>query len=233
MAIWSCTRRPRIRPLRRAGAHARRRHAWTETSLELPGHAEFLLLHYASGDRPVLPVSQADRVVATLAPEMPTRRDALRTASGVRAKAKVRRSVPRSRQELWSCTGATAWRGTRSGRQSRGSGARGQLPYEETPDQVQAIYDSRPHAVAPSHGPIARRDWLRKTEVALRAHFQASAGRASSARARADDRARAAHYNTFRERLGAFSRQVRDVFHRFSAPTKEQREIIPLASPCR
>ena len=33
-----------------------------EASLELPGHAEFLLLHYAEGDNLYVPISQADRV---------------------------------------------------------------------------------------------------------------------------------------------------------------------------
>jgi transcription-repair coupling factor (superfamily II helicase) len=80
-----------------------------ETSLELPGHAEFLLLHYAEGDNLYVPVSQADRVGRYIgAGDADPSLTRLGSGEWVRAKAKVRRSVRDLAQELMELYGARA-----------------------------------------------------------------------------------------------------------------------------
>jgi transcription-repair coupling factor (superfamily II helicase) len=113
-----------------------------EPRLELPGHAEFLLLHYAEGDNLYVPISQADRVGRYIgAGDADPSLTRLGSGEWTRAKAKVRRSVRDLAQELMELYVAraaleghaypddTAWQ----------LELEGSFPFEETPDQVQAI----------------------------------------------------------------------------------------------
>ena len=115
-----------------------------ESSLELPGHAEFLLLHYAEGDNLYVPVSQADRVGRYIgAGDADPSLTRLGSGEWVRAKAKVRRSVRDMAQELMELYGARA---ALDGHAYPDDSAwqfelEGSFPYEETPDQAQAILD--------------------------------------------------------------------------------------------
>jgi transcription-repair coupling factor (superfamily II helicase) len=200
-----------------------------EPTLELPGHAEFLLLHYAEGDNLYVPISQADRVGRYVgsgdADPSLTR---LGSGEWVRAKARVRRSVRDLAQELMELYGAraaleghaypddTSWQ----------LELEGSFPYEETPDQEQAIRDVKADMLAPR--PMDRLlvgdVGFGKTEVALRAAFKAvQDGRQVAVLVPTTVLAQQ-HFNTFKDRLGAFPVKV-EMLSRFRSD-KEQREII-------
>jgi transcription-repair coupling factor (superfamily II helicase) len=200
-----------------------------DTSLELPGHAEFLLLHYAEGDNLYVPVSQADRVGRYIgAGDAEPSLTRLGSGEWVRAKAKVRRSVRDLARELMELYGAraaieghvypddTPWQ----------LELEGSFPFEETPDQVQAIHDVKTDMQSPR--PMDRLlvgdVGFGKTEVALRAAFKAvQDGRQVAVLVPTTVLAQQ-HYNTFRERLGAFPVKV-EMLSRFRTD-KEQREIL-------
>ena len=200
-----------------------------ETTLELPGHAEFLLLHYADGDNLYVPVSQADRVGRYIgAGDAEPSLTRLGSGEWIRAKAKVRRSVRDLARELMELYGAraaieghvyppdTPWQ----------LELEGSFPFEETPDQVQAIHDVKTDMESPR--PMDRLlvgdVGFGKTEVALRAAFKAvQDGRQVAVLVPTTVLAQQ-HFNTFRERLGAFPVKV-EMLSRFRSD-KEQREII-------
>jgi transcription-repair coupling factor (superfamily II helicase) len=200
-----------------------------ETQLELPGHAEFLLLHYAEGDILYVPVSQADRVGRYIgAGDAQPSLTRLGSGDWVRAKARVRRSVRDLAQELMELYSAraaleghayptdTAWQ----------LELEGSFPFEETPDQVQAIAEVKQDMEAPK--PMDRLlvgdVGFGKTEVALRAAFKAvQDGRQVAVLVPTTVLAQQ-HYNTFRDRLSAFPVKV-EMLSRFRSD-KEQREIL-------
>ncbi|MBV9329068.1 MAG: transcription-repair coupling factor [Chloroflexi bacterium] len=200
-----------------------------EPTLELPGHAEFLLLHYAEGDNLYVPISQADRVGRYIgsgdADPALTR---LGSGEWVRAKARVRRSVRDLAQELMELYGAraaleghaypedTPWQ----------LELEGSFPYEETPDQEQAIQDVKAdmHSPRPMDRLLVGDVGFGKTEIALRAAFKAvQDGRQVAVLVPTTVLAQQ-HFNTFRDRLGAFPVKV-EMLSRFRSE-KEQREII-------
>jgi transcription-repair coupling factor (superfamily II helicase) len=200
-----------------------------ERELELPGHAEFLLLHYAEGDNLYVPVAQADRVgryigAGDVEPS-PTR---LGSGEWVRAKARVRRSVRDLAQELMELYGAraaldghpyppdTAWQ----------IELEGSFPFEETPDQVQAIAEVKSDMESPR--PMDRLlvgdVGFGKTEIGLRAAFKAvQDGRQVAVLVPTTVLAQQ-HFNTFRDRLAAFPVKV-EMLSRFRSD-KEQRQIL-------
>src|SRR5579864_5090293 len=200
-----------------------------ESSLDLPGHAEFLLLHYGGGDNLYVPVSQADRVGRYIgAGDAEPSLTRLGSGEWVRAKAKVRRSVRDLAQELMELYGAraaldghaypidTPWQ----------LELEGSFPYEETPDQVQAIFDVKTDMQSPR--PMDRLlvgdVGFGKTEVALRAAFKAvQDGRQVAVLVPTTVLAQQ-HFNTFRDRLGPFPVKV-EMLSRFRSE-KEQREIL-------
>ena len=199
------------------------------STLELPGHAEFLLLHYAEGDNLYVPISQADRVGRYVgAGDAEPSLTRLGSGEWVRAKAKVRRSVRDLAQELMELYGAraaleghaypddTTWQ----------LELEGSFPYEETPDQVEAIADVKRDMESPR--PMDRLlvgdVGFGKTEVALRAAFKAVQDGRQVALLVPTTVLAQQHHNTFRERLGAFPVKV-EMLSRFRSD-KEQREII-------
>ncbi|HEY0584306.1 MAG TPA: transcription-repair coupling factor [Chloroflexota bacterium] len=200
-----------------------------ETNLELPGHAEFLLLHYAEGDNLYVPVSQADRVGRYIgAGDAQPSLTRLGSGEWTRAKAKVRRSVRDLAQELMELYGArAAVEGHAYPNDSTWQfELEGSFPFEETPDQLQAIQDVKADMQSPR--PMDRLlvgdVGFGKTEVALRAAFKAvQDGRQVAVLVPTTVLAQQ-HYNTFRERLGAFPVKV-EMLSRFRSD-KEQREII-------
>ncbi|HET6315154.1 MAG TPA: DEAD/DEAH box helicase, partial [Chloroflexota bacterium] len=200
-----------------------------EAQLDLPGHAEFLLLHYAEGDNLYVPVSQADRVGRYIgAGDAQPSLTRLGSGDWVRAKARVRRSVRDLAQELMELYGAraaleghaypadTSWQ----------MELEGSFPFEETPDQVQAIAEVKQDMQTPR--PMDRLlvgdVGFGKTEVALRAAFKAvQDGRQVAVLVPTTVLAQQ-HHNTFRDRLGAFPVKV-EMLSRFRSD-KEQRQIL-------
>jgi transcription-repair coupling factor (superfamily II helicase) len=200
-----------------------------ESQLELPGHAEFLLLHYADGDNLYVPISQAERVGRYVgAGDADPSLTRLGTGEWVRAKAKVRRSVRDLAQELMELYGA---RSALEGHAYAGDTPwqlelEGSFPFEETPDQIQAIYDVKTDMQSPR--PMDRLlvgdVGFGKTEVALRAAFKAvQDGRQVAVLVPTTVLAQQ-HFNTFRDRLSAFPVKV-EMLSRFRSD-KEQRDII-------
>ncbi|MCA1646033.1 MAG: transcription-repair coupling factor, partial [Chloroflexi bacterium] len=102
----------------------------------------------------------------------------------------------------------------------------GSFPYEETPDQVQAIQDVKNDMQSPR--PMDRLlvgdVGFGKTEVALRAAFKAVQDGRQVAILVPTTVLAQQHFNTFRERLGAFPVKI-EMLSRFRTD-KEQREII-------
>src|SRR5438132_12982173 len=103
-------------------------------------------------------------------------------------------------------------------------GLEGSFPYEETPDQVEAIHDVKADMESPR--PMDRLlvgdVGFGKTEVALRAAFKVvQDGRQVAVLVPTTVLAQQ-HYNTFRERLGAFPVKV-ELLSGFR-PDKRQRE---------
>jgi transcription-repair coupling factor (superfamily II helicase) len=200
-----------------------------ESTLELPGHAEFLLLHYAEGDNLYVPVGQADRVGRYIgAGDADPSLTRLGSGEWVRAKAKVRRSVRDLAQELMELYGArAAMEGYAYGPDTAWQlELEGSFPYEETPDQVQAIEEVKADMETPR--PMDRLlvgdVGFGKTEVALRTAFKVvQEGRQVAVLVPTTILAQQ-HFNTFRERLGAFPVKV-EMLSRFRSD-KEQREII-------
>jgi transcription-repair coupling factor (superfamily II helicase) len=200
-----------------------------ESTLDLPGHAEFLLLHYAEGDNLYVPVSQADRVGRYIgAGDAEPSLTRLGSGEWVRAKAKVRRSVRDLAQELMELYGArAALDGHAYPEDSTWQlELEGSFPYEETPDQEQAIRDVKTDMQSPR--PMDRLlvgdVGFGKTEVALRAAFKAvQDGRQVAVLVPTTVLAQQ-HFNTFRERLGPFPVKV-EMLSRFRSD-REQREII-------
>jgi transcription-repair coupling factor (superfamily II helicase) len=140
----------------------------------------------------------------------------------------VRRSVRDLAQELMELYGARA---ALEGHAYPGDTPwqlelEGSFPYEETPDQEQAIKDVKADMESPR--PMDRLlvgdVGFGKTEVALRAAFKVvQDGRQVAVLVPTTVLAQQ-HYNTFRERLGAFPVKV-EMLSRFRSD-KEQREII-------
>ncbi|MBV9583085.1 MAG: transcription-repair coupling factor, partial [Chloroflexi bacterium] len=200
-----------------------------ETSLELPGHAEFLLLHYAEGDNLYVPISQADRVGRYIgAGDADPSLTRLGSGEWLRAKARVRRSVRDLAQELMELYGARAALDGHAYPQDTPwqLELEGGFPYEETPDQEQAIQDVKADMQSPR--PMDRLlvgdVGFGKTEVALRAAFKAvQDGRQVAVLVPTTVLAQQ-HFNTFRDRLGAFPVKV-EMLSRFRTD-KEQREIL-------
>lgn len=200
-----------------------------EVQMELPGHAEFLLLHYAEGDNLYVPVSQADRVGRYIgAGDTDPSLTRLGSGEWVRAKAKVRRSVRDLAQELMELYGARA---ALEGHQYPEDTAwqlelEGSFPFEETPDQVQAIAEVKRdmESARPMDRLLVGDVGFGKTEVALRAAFKAvQDGRQVAVLVPTTVLAQQ-HFNTFRERLSAFPVKV-EMLSRFRTE-KEQRLIL-------
>jgi transcription-repair coupling factor (superfamily II helicase) len=200
-----------------------------EAEMDLPGHAEFLLLHYAEGDNLYVPISQADRVGRYIgAGDADPSLTRLGSGDWVRAKAKVRRSVRDLAQELMELYGAraaleghayptdTAWQ----------IELEGSFPFEETPDQVQAIAEVKRdmESARPMDRLLVGDVGFGKTEVALRAAFKAvQDGRQVAVLVPTTVLAQQ-HFNTFRDRLAAFPVKV-EMLSRFRSD-KEQRQIL-------
>ena len=174
-------------------------------------------------------MSQADRVGRYIgAGDADPSLTRLGSGEWVRAKAKVRRSVRDLAQELMELYGARA---ALEGHAYPADSPwqfelEGSFPYEETPDQVQAIHDVKTDMQSPR--PMDRLlvgdVGFGKTEVALRAAFKAvQDGRQVAVLVPTTVLAQQ-HFNTFRERLGAFPVKV-EMLSRFRSD-KEQREII-------
>jgi transcription-repair coupling factor (superfamily II helicase) len=194
------------------------------------GHErEYLELHYAEGDRLFVPTDQLDRVSRYIGPSdrapSPTR---LSSGEWQRAKQRVRKAVQQLAKDLLALYAAreampgyayppdTAWQAE----------LEGSFAYIETPDQLAAISAVKRDMETPR--PMDRLVCgdvgYGKTEVAIRAAFKAVMDGKQVAILVPTTVLAQQHYNTFRERLGAFPARV-DVISRFRSDA-EQKQIV-------
>jgi transcription-repair coupling factor (superfamily II helicase) len=190
---------------------------------------EYLQLEYAEGDRLYVPADQADRVGRYIgggdaAPSL-TR---LGTTEWARAKQRVRRAVRDIAQELLELY---ASRQHAEGFASAPDAAwqtelEAAFPYVETSDQVAAIQEVKDDMEKPR--PMDRLlvgdVGYGKTEVALRAAFKAVLSGKQVAVLVPTTVLAQQHFNTFRERLGAFPVRI-EMLSRFRSE-RDQRAVV-------
>ena len=195
---------------------------------------DYLILEYAAGDRLYVPVDQADRVGRYIGPgDAAPSLNRLGTTDWVRTKARVKAAVQQMAEELLELYAArevkpghgfspdTPWQAE----------LEASFPYVETPDQLEAIREVKADMERPK--PMDRLlcgdVGYGKTEVAVRAAFKA-----------VDDGKQVAvlvpttvlaqqHYNTFRERLGAFPVRV-EMLSRFRSQREQEKIVADLKS---
>ena len=190
---------------------------------------EYLELHYAEGDRLFVPSDQVDRVTRYIGPS--DRAPSLtRLTSGewARAKQRARRAVAEMAKELLALYAArealpgyafsadTAWQAE----------LESSFPYVETPDQLAAITATKfdMQTARPMDRLVCGDVGYGKTEVAIRAAFKAVMDGKQVAVLVPTTVLAQQHYETFRERLGAFPTRV-DVLSRFRTD-QEQRQVV-------
>jgi transcription-repair coupling factor (superfamily II helicase) len=195
---------------------------------------EYLELHYAEGDRLFVPSEQVDRVTRYVGPS--DRSPSLtRLTSGEwqRAKQRAKRAVAELAKELLTLYAArealpgyafspdTAWQAE----------LEASFPYVETDDQVSAINATKldMETARPMDRLVCGDVGYGKTEVAIRAAFKAVMDGKQVAVLVPTTVLAQQHYETFRERLGAFPTRV-DVLSRFRSDQEQKRVVEELGA---
>jgi transcription-repair coupling factor (superfamily II helicase) len=193
------------------------------------GEREYLVLQYAGDDRLYVPTEQLDRVeryigVGDHTPVL----NKLGTSDWARAKQRVRESVQEVARQLLEIYAA---REIAQGHAFSPDGAwqrelEAAFPYEETPDQLQAIQDVKADMEKPK--PMDRLVCgdvgYGKTEVAVRAAFKAVMDGKQVAVLVPTTVLAQQHFNTFSERMAGFPVTV-EMLSRFRTPA-EQRKVL-------
>ena len=190
---------------------------------------EYLIINYAEGDELYVPMEHLDRVTPYVAPlDRPPSLSRLGTQEWKRTKARVERSTREMAAELLSLYASrelseghsfaldTPW-------QVQLEDA---FPYEETPDQAEAILDMKRdmESVRPMDRLICGDVGYGKTEVALRAAFKAVTDGLQVAILVPTTVLAQQHFTTFSERLKPYPVRV-EVLSRFRTD-REQRDIV-------
>ena len=190
---------------------------------------EYLIINYAEGDELYVPMEHLDRVTPYVAPlDRPPSLSRLGTQEWKRTKARVERSTREMAAELLSLYASrelseghsfaldTPW-------QVQLEDA---FPYEETPDQAEAIFDMKRdmESVRPMDRLICGDVGYGKTEVALRAAFKAVTDGLQVAILVPTTVLAQQHFTTFSERLKPYPVRV-EVLSRFRTD-REQRDIV-------
>ena len=190
---------------------------------------EYLIINYAEGDELYVPMEHLDRVTPYVAPlDRPPSLSRLGTQEWKRAKARVERSTREMAAELLSLYASremaeghpfaldTPW-------QVQLEDA---FPYEETPDQAEAILDMKRDMESgkPMDRLICGDVGYGKTEVALRAAFKAVTDGLQVAILVPTTVLAQQHFTTFSERLKPYPVRV-EVLSRFRTD-REQRDIV-------
>ena len=190
---------------------------------------EYLIINYAEGDELYVPMEHLDRVTPYVAPlDRPPSLSRLGTQEWKRTKARVERSTREMAAELLSLYASrelseghsfaldTPW-------QVQLEDA---FPYEETPDQAEAILDMKRdmESVRPMDRLICGDVGYGKTEVALRAAFKAVTDGLQVAILVPTTVLAQQHFTTFSERLKPYPVRV-EVLSRFRTD-REQRQVV-------
>ncbi len=198
--------------------------------LEFEGEKkEFLLIEYEGGDRLYVPIERLDLVHKYFGPrEEPPRLDRLGSASWRRAKRRAKRAAEEIARELIEIYAARkAFEGFAfSPRDAYYQEFEATFPYEETPDQWQAIEDVMRdmESPRPMDRLICGDVGFGKTEVAIRAAFKAVMDGKQVALLVPTTVLAQQHYQTFSARFQGYPIVV-EMLSRFRSP-RRQREIL-------
>ena len=190
---------------------------------------EYLVLEYAENDKLYVPTDHLDRVGAYVGPQgQPPALTRLGTAEWSRAKERVKgaaREIARELLRLYAARQMSQGHGYAEDTVWQGE-LEQSFPYQETPDQVQAIDEvkSDMEEPKPMDRLICGDVGYGKTEVALRAAFKAVADGMQVGVLVPTTVLAQQHYATFSERLSPFPLNV-EVLSRFRT-TKEQQEVV-------
>ncbi|MDP6606163.1 MAG: transcription-repair coupling factor [Dehalococcoidia bacterium] len=190
---------------------------------------DYLELRYAGGDRLYVPIDHVDKVTRYVGPSEHTpRMTRLGTQEWTRARARVREAVSIVAAELVRLYAA---RQLMEGHAFHADSEwqrelEAAFPYEETPDQMQAILDvkSDMESPRPMDRVICGDVGFGKTEVALRAAFKAVTEGYQVAVLVPTTVLAQQHERTFRERLAAFPTRI-EVLSRFRTDA-EARDVL-------
>jgi transcription-repair coupling factor (superfamily II helicase) len=189
---------------------------------------DYLELSFAAGDRIFVPVEQIARVSRYSGGEHPTL-SRLGGTDWLRTKQRVRRAVTILAEELLALYAARAkapghafapdspWQ----------SELEASFPYEETPDQLRAIVETKVDMEAgrPMDRLVVGDVGYGKTEVALRAAFKAIQDGKQVAVLVPTTVLADQHFRTFGQRLGAFPITIR-LLSRFVAQRDQERTVV-------
>ena len=198
--------------------------------LEFEGEKkEFLLIEYEGGDRLYVPIERLDLVHKYFGPrEEPPRLDRLGSASWRRAKRRAKRAAEEIARELIEIYAARkAFEGFAfSPRDAYYQEFEATFPYEETPDQWQAIEDVMRdmESPRPMDRLICGDVGFGKTEVAIRAAFKAVMDGKQVAVLVPTTVLAQQHYQTFSARFQGYPIVV-EMLSRFRSP-RRQKEIL-------
>jgi transcription-repair coupling factor (superfamily II helicase) len=190
---------------------------------------EFLELQYAGTDRLYVPTDQLDRITKYrgLGEDSPAL-SRLGTQEWTRAKAKVKESIQAVARELLELY---RYREHAPGHAFAPDGhwqreLEAAFPYDETPDQIQAIKDVKAdmERAHPMDRLVCGDVGYGKTEVALRAAFKAVMDGQQFAVLVPTTVLAQQHYNTFRERMAAFPVRI-GVLSRFHSRADQLRVV--------
>jgi transcription-repair coupling factor (superfamily II helicase) len=191
--------------------------------------ADFLLLEYAEGGRLYLPVERLDLITKYMgAPSGAAKLDRLGGGAWQRVKESVRAALREMAEELLRLYAARSV-SERPAFSSEGPWQgefEAAFRFEETPDQLRAIEEVKADMSSPKPMDrlVAGDVGYGKTEVALRAAFQAVADGRQVAVLVPTTVLAQQHFNTFSERFGPFPTRV-ELLSRFRTP-KEQKAVI-------
>jgi transcription-repair coupling factor (superfamily II helicase) len=194
---------------------------------------EYLVLHYAAGDKLYVPTDQIDRVNRYIgAGDQPPTLNRLGTQEWTRTKQRVKESVEDVAQELlalyasrevipgFAFSGDTVWQ----------QELEASFPYVETPDQieVQGEVKGDMEKAKPMDRLVCGDVGYGKTEVAIRAAFKAVMDNKQVAVLVPTTVLAQQHFATFSQRLDAFPVRI-EVLSRFKTPREQQAILEGLA----
>jgi transcription-repair coupling factor (superfamily II helicase) len=196
---------------------------------------EYLLIHYAGTDKLYIPTDQLDRVTRFIGMgDAVPALSKLGTTEWTRAKSKVKENVQEIARELlrlYSSREAVPGHAFPSdSEQPWLQELEDAFPYQETPDQLQAIEEVKADMERPR--PMDRLVCgdvgYGKTEVALRAAFKAVLDARQVAVLVPTTVLALQHYNTFKERLKAYPVRV-ELLSRFRSEKEQKQTLEDLA----
>lgn len=190
---------------------------------------DYLLLEYAEGDKLYVPVEQLDRVTRYVGPEGSSPRlTRLNTSDWSRAMAKARKAT---KQLAFDLVDVYTRRASTQGYRYREDTPwqhemEESFPYQETPDQLAAIADTKADMQSPR--PMDRLVCgdvgFGKTEVALRAAFKATQDNKQIMVLCPTTILAQQHYSTFKDRFEPFGVKV-EVLSRFRTPAQQKQAL--------